>query len=222
MDFKYENEMLEPVHNWLLSNDYLVKNEFVTSWGICDLVGVKFNKNHVKKRIKLGQQNPIGPKHRVFLLENIPDTNDGKSITIKRLKTLLDSRVDEINIEKEINYLLKNNFIISNKMNHFQSINGWKPLHKKIVAIELKLNRIEEAFHQAYNNLVFATDSYVAFPNDVAKRLVNSIRINKFKKTGIGIIGVEKYNCEVLVKCKQSQNINTTIQAHIVERFWRS
>lgn len=42
--FDFEREMAQPVLNWLQQNRLEVKSEFSTPWGICDMVGVQFDR----------------------------------------------------------------------------------------------------------------------------------------------------------------------------------
>lgn len=219
--FKYEREMTAPVISWMKLEGLSVKREFVTSWGICDLVGVRFNKKNVEKRKKQRQFATIGTPSRIKLLNHIPHSDKGISVTFKKLARIISDHYLPEEVEVELNRLKRNRFIDSPKRNHYQSINGWTPLQERIVAIELKLNRIEEAFHQAYNNLAFASESYTAFPIDTAQRLANSKRVDRFYETGIGVIGVNKSNCSVIIPAKiNNENYDLIFQTHCVERFW--
>ena len=95
------------------------------------------------------------------------------------------------------------------------------PLQKKIVALELKINRVNEVLHQAINNLEFADISYAGFPMDVAKRVVEGKKKEKFSEKGIGILGVASQGCKVLLKpTSLKSNANKIMKAYCVERFW--
>ncbi len=47
---------------------------------------------------------------------------------------------------------MNDGFIVRTDTQALQKINGWMPLQKRLVAVELKLSRVEEAISQAVNN----------------------------------------------------------------------
>jgi len=222
MDFKYESEMTELVEDWLSEQDMHVKREYPTPWGICDLVGCSLNKNKVRKRIKLGQKRPIGSQFRVLLLSYIPDIEQKKSISFSKLYKQFESFLDKSFVENELNKLIKNKFVQEVKNGVFQKLNGWFPLHKRIVAVELKMARISEVISQACGNLEFADESYIGLPHDKAKRLFASGDKRKLEEKGIGIIGVYKTGIRVFLRSKFKGNSNSVSAMHCAERFWRT
>jgi hypothetical protein len=68
------------------------------------------------------------------------------------------------NLERDLRALIADRFVVVKKNGSFQKVNGWAPLHQRIVAVELKLRRISEALSQGLSNRTFATESYVALP----------------------------------------------------------
>lgn len=117
--------------------------------------------------------------------------------------------------------LVKDRFVHPAGDETFCKLNGWMPLHKRLLAVELKLTRIDDALHQAINNLGFADESYVVLPTDVAKRLTKSKRMPDFDERGIGILAVTPDGCRrVLPPRKQKPSTTNTTQAYSVERFW--
>ena len=66
--FKAEANMMKPVLQWMQSLNLAVKSEFITPWGMCDLVGVGFRKGNVKRRQKLRQTRAINSMRRAALL----------------------------------------------------------------------------------------------------------------------------------------------------------
>jgi hypothetical protein len=222
MTFRYESEMTKPVENWLLSHDMLVKREYPTPWGICDLVGCSFNKNKVRTRLSLGQKQPIGSHFRVLLLSYIPDIDKGNPITFKELYKEFESFVDESLIKEQLHRLTKDKFIKEVRSGVFHKINGWFPLHKRIIAVELKLTRISEVISQACSNLEFADESYVGLPYDNAKHLFLSREGRQLNEKGIGIIGVNKSGIKVFLRSKSNGDSNPVSVMHCAERFWRT
>jgi len=222
MDFRYESEMTKPVEDWLLSQDMHVKREYPTPWGICDLVGCSLNRVKVKKRLSLGQRRPIGSQFRVLLLSLIPDVEQQTSISFSELYRQFESFLDESFVENELAKLIKGKFVEEIHFGVFQKLNGWFPLHKRIVAVELKLARIPEVLIQARSNLSFADESYVGLPYDRAKSLFASRDKKQLEEKGVGIIGVRQEGAKVLLRSKFRGNSNPVLSMHCADRFWRT
>lgn len=220
--FRLEHEMSSCAARWLTQQGLSIKAEFRTRWGICDFVGVAFDPARVRERLALGQQHPIGSELRVLLLNAIPDRDTGKSAHLLNLVQSFSDLLTGSELETEIAQLAQRKFLVWTRSGKLQKVNGWAPLHRRIVAVELKLHRVEDALNQAKNNLAFATHSYVALPNDVAARIACTSRRRLFCNSGIGLLSVGKSGCEVVVPAKKSAEIDPILQTHCVERFWRS
>ena len=221
MSFAYEREMVEPAARWLRAQGLMVKREFPTPWGICDLVGCSLNKNKVRTRLRLRQTKPIRSQLRVHLLSLIPEQETGDSVGVEDLYRAFEPYLDKERIEREVQRLVKDRFVHPAGDETFCKRNGWMPLHKRLIAVELKLTRIDDALHQAINNLGFADESYVALPTDVAKRLIKGKRRPDFNEKGIGILAVSPDTCRrALPPRKQEPSTTNTTQAYSVERFW--
>jgi len=221
MSFQYEREMVGPAMRWLRKQGLMVKSEFPTPWGICDLVGCSLNKHKVKKRLALRQRQPIRSELRVHLLSLIPEKDEGKSVSVDDLYRVFEPYLDKERIEVELQRLAKGRFVRSAEVGMFYKVNGWMPLHKRLVAVELKLSRVDDALHQAINNLEFAHESFAAFPVDVVRRIVTGRRKADFQAEGIGVVAVAPEGCRVLLRpaARHPRN-DTTMQAYCVERFW--
>src|SRR5258706_14928200 len=189
--------MAKPVHQWLRRQHLLIKSEYVLPWGICDLVGLSFNQKQVAKRLSYRQHRPIGPLQRIDLLRHIPDQESGSAITINCLLKLAEEGEVGYPFERDLQILIANRFIAATKNGSLQKLNGWMPLHERIVAVELKLYRISEAISQALSNRAFATESYIALPGQIAERFLRSARHPEFRQTGIGVLGVTRTTCRV-------------------------
>jgi hypothetical protein len=221
--FKYEYQMVKPAEKWLSSQGLTTKTEFPTPWGICDLVGCSLIKKKIKQRIRLGQINPIGSQLRVMILSEIPDEKEGESIAIgELLKRFTPQFLNKDRVSLELDRLKKDRFVQITPNGEFQKRNGWIPLHKRIVALELKLTRIKDALHQATCNLEFASESYVGVPIQIAQHLETK-RISDFVEKGIGLVGISRNECKVFVKPNTAKSHHSDIaQIHCVERFWRT
>jgi hypothetical protein len=222
MQFEYEYQMFKPAEAWLKSKGLMVKREFPTPWGICDLVGCSFNKRSVNKRLRLGQKKPIGSHFRTMLLSHIPNENEAQPIEPARLIGMFSEFFDEERIISELNRLDKDKFIQRTQFGSLYKLNGWMPLHKKLVALELKLSRIQDVLQQAISNLEFANESYVGLPMENARRLLRSSIVSSFAKNSIGIIGLNAEGHQVFRSARRNAyGIDPILQTHCAERFWR-
>lgn len=222
--FQRECEMVRSTAYWMKSVGMTVKSEFVTPWGICDLVGLVFNPDKVDQRLRLQQTKPVGSIVRAALLLQIPDVDTRKSITLdillKRCATSLPRDV----VEYETARLVDDNFVVAGPRGRLQKVNGWFPLQDRFVAVELKLSRIEEAMHQARNNLGFACESYVGLPSEVADRVARRpSRWNRYFEAGVGLLSVQRRTCKVLVPAQPNRtSTDPAVQLYCAEKFWRT
>ena len=169
MTFDYEHQMVKLAEHWLSSLGLATKREFSTPWGICDLVGCSMNDKSVKQRLALGQTKPIGPQIRVMILSRIPDKTEEGSIGLRSLHREFSGFLNENRVALEVDRLVKDKFVQITPEGFFKKLNGWMPLHKRLVALELKLTRINDALHQAISNLEFANEAYVGIPLEIGK-----------------------------------------------------
>jgi hypothetical protein len=222
--FAKESEMTASVARWMSSSGMTAKSEFVTPWGICDLVGVRFNRENVARRVELGQTRAVSSITRALLLLRIPDSETGTSITFQRLVQSCEGSIPEETVLRETCRLIADRFVVRSSRRQLQKINGWMPLQDRMVAVELKLSRIDEALRQALNNLGFADESYVALPADVAKRVAGRMsRWPKFVDAGVGLLSVTPRRSRVLVPARNVENWrNKAVQIYCVEKFWSS
>lgn len=133
------------------------KAEFVTPCGICDFVGVRLNSKKVAHRVKLKQPRALLSITRVVLLLQIPDVESNESIGLERLIRKCAPSIPEKVVRDETSRRIADRFVVRSSRNRLQKINGWMPLQERIVAVELKLSRVDEALRQAVNNLVPAS-----------------------------------------------------------------
>jgi len=222
--FKREAKMVAPVTRWMRSAGLAIKAEFVTPWGICDLVGLSFNKEKVQHRLNLRQKKSIGSITRAALLLSIPDEEEKKTTSLSKLLREYALVVPDQIIIRELERLIADHFVVRSKRGRLHKRNGWMPLQNRLVAIELKLSRIEDVMAQARNNLDFAEESYAALPFEIAKRVAaNYKRWSDYFDDGVGLLGVKKNSCEVLLAAKvKTSTHNNAIQLYSVEKFWRT
>lgn len=215
--------MTPAVSTWLDTQGLAVKREFILPWGVCDLVAAGLNESRVEKRLELGQRRAIGPLSRVGLLLTLPDVESGRGVTVRRLREMFDGFFSADEIDAELAVLEANRFVYRRGSGSFQRANGWMPLHERMVAIELKRERVDEALCQARRNKEFTWESYVALPTRVAERVCNTKKRCDFESAGVGLLGVGRSEVRTLLAPRQSGGApDRAIEAYCVERFWRS
>ena len=223
--FARESGMAGPVVRWMKRIGMTaVRSEFVTPWGICDLVGLAFNRGNCDHRIRLGQTRAIGSIIGATLLMQIPDEASGRSITREKLAREFAPTIAEEVVREQTDRLIAGNFVQSVSRGRLQRANGWYPLQDRLVSVELKLSRIEEAMRQALDNLGFAEESYVALPSAVALRVAASrARWSRFFDAGVGLLAVTSRICTVLVPACEARHLrDDVVQFYCVEKFWRT
>ena len=218
MSFRYERDMVGPAKAWLESRGLLTKREFPTPWGICDVVGCSLNRRNADRRIRLGQTTPIGSFARVRLFCMMPDQ---EPVDIKALCRIAKDVLRRDELLQGIQHLIVKRFVQVTNDGEFLKRDGWVPLKKRIVAVELKLDRISDALNQAIGHLAFADESYVGLPWSLAKRVSEGRKKEEFTHSGIGILGVKPDQCEVMLRACDRSQASPIAQAHCVERFWK-
>jgi hypothetical protein len=222
--FAKESDMAASAADWLKNCGMIVKSEFVTPWGMCDLVGLRFNAKNVAHRLHQKQTRSVGSITQAALLLQIPDVESNEWTTLNRLIRQHAPAIPRDILSEEINHLISNRFVVPSHRGRLQKINGWLPLQDQFIAVELKLSRIEEAIRQALNNLGFADESYVGFPSEVAERVAaNLSRWHAFFNDGIGLLSVGRQECKVLVAARKAHDYaDKALQLYCVEKFWRT
>lgn len=222
--FRLESDMASSVTRWLSNAGLQVRPEFITPWGICDLVAIEFRPEGVSHRLNLRQFKPVSSITRAALLLRVPDVETTKSVSMCKLAKDFATSLSASVIAAEVERLVADRFLIRTNRGGLQKLNGWMPLHERLIAVELKLKRVEEAFQQANRNLGFADESYVAFPMQLAERLaVEPERWSRYFENGVGLLGVTRRTCKVLVAARASkQSRDSAVQLYCVDKFWRS
>ena len=222
--FDSETNMSKPAARWMLSQGLIVKSEFITPWGFCDLVGLSFNEGKVRKRRQLGQKRAVSNFTQAVLLFAIPDSTSVKRVTRRSLVQEFTPTISEDSIIRFTDELIDSGFVDVGPRDRLIRVNGWVPLHKRLVAVELKLLRVEEVMSQALSNLGFADESYVGLPRDVAVRVAEKrTRWTSFFNKGVGLLAVGRRDCHVLIPSRARQpHPDRIVQFCCTEKFWRS
>lgn len=219
--FRFESEMKDPVTQWCLSRGFSVKNEFQTQWGVCDVVACSLDPEKVGRRGVSKKKRKLNSHLRISILLSIPAKRAKRSISFQEIWLRYKQYYDENEINQELSTLLNDGFVAQNKEGKYHRIDDSYPLHSNLVAIELKLSRISDAIIQAHNNLLFADESYVGLPIDVAREIrADSERKREIVENGIGLLGVDKDDCHVLIDApKSAHHKNRVFQIQYSESF---
>lgn len=220
MCFRREAEMSAAVQAWLESMSMEVRREFRLPWGYCDLVGCSLHGQRARRRLRQGQVAPI--RHAlaldVFLCLPSPESGPGK--TLSDLVGVYRGTLNERVLAEAVEWLLGSGYAKGAPCTGLWSIDGWLPLHRRLVAVEMKLDRVAEALAQAQSNLGFATESYVALPSPVCGRLRASGALAEFRAAGIGLLAVSDAGCRVLARAERNVPSMAFAQARCAETFW--
>lgn len=220
--FKYETEMSAPAKRWLASLGLTVKSEFALPWGICDLVGVELNSDRVQGRLALGQIATISSPARISILQEVPDKDTGRR---RRVGTLIRNwalvaprRV----VEQHVEWLVQHGFVERTGPGTIQRLNGWEPLHRRLITLELKMERAAEALRQAEAHRAIGGEAFVGLPGIQAEAVAESPRqVEQFRSAGVGLLAVDHRSCRMLLAARCFAPSNRTAQMHCLERFWR-
>lgn len=215
--FALESQMLTPVLTWVNDHGLLAKGEYETPWGICDVVGCKIDAERAQLRRSLGQRQSVGSLFRMNLLSKIPDVEQA-SVTFDELREEVGDLIDTNELVRHVAVLKGRKFVVEED-GRLAKVNGWMPLHSRVVSVEMKLKRFSEVIAQARANLSLTPDSYIAIPEPDALRLVAK-KESELKDIGVGVLAVNPYRAyEALAPVSPSQR-NNTYSAHCAERFW--
>jgi len=222
LQFRSEQEMTDPAEAWLGSQGLMTDREFATPWGICDLVGCAIDPARAAKRIALGQTSILSSPLAAAILLEIPDVQAGTSIRTQTLLARLGAVHGEAAVTAQLERLKRNRFAHITSRGTLQRRNGWVPLRQRLVAVELKIDRVSDALHQATNNFWFADESYVGLPMRIAERLVGSQSAKEFRRARVGILGVGRRHCRLLLDSGSWNSArNPVLEMCFTDRFWR-
>ncbi len=132
MPFRLEKEMAAPVSRWLCAQGLVVKHEFKTQWGICDVVACELDPEKVSIRVRQRQSKSLGTANRVFVHQRLPDAEvSRRGISVDRLQQILNFSQPE-KLKSELEKLVASGHAKRTAGGCFLKVNGWAPLHKKI------------------------------------------------------------------------------------------
>jgi hypothetical protein len=136
-----EAHLAGTVLRWLSGQGLLVQmEEFVTPWGVADVLGIRFNIDRVQARIAARHLDPVLDTYAVQLLLSLPVDGRAKRISdvARKFEPLLGSDL----FESAVRSLVRKRFVVQEGASLARRTN-WMPYHEQLIAVELKLRRID-------------------------------------------------------------------------------
>jgi hypothetical protein len=215
-----EAHLAGTVLRWLCEQGLLVQmEEFVTPWGVADVLGIRFSIDRVQARIAAGHLDPVGDAHAVQLLLSLP--TGGKSRRISDVARKFEPLFGPALFERAVRNLMRKKFVVQDGVSLVRRTD-WMPYHEQLVAVELKLRRVDEALAQARRHKAITAESYVGMPAVIAERVAFTERRADFEAAGVGLISVQDSACEVLIPPDFSaETVIEAQQLSAAEACWR-
>lgn len=219
-----ESALAPPLLRWLAAQKLHVRREVATAVGTADMVACAIRSERIRDRIGLGQRRPLGSALRCHIWHQIPDAVTGSSVSFAELRRRYEHLVEFERIRFELARLARDHFVQISDEGDIQKLNGWHPLHDRLVAIEMKLARFEEATAQATNYAAFADEVYVAAPLPALTRWLTCGGRYLLQDRGIGALGVTASRVLPLLSPPHRTVHPSTeyLRTSVVERFWDS
>jgi hypothetical protein len=103
-----------------------------------------------------------------------------------------------------------------------RSFPDWFPIHKKMIAVELKLSDMGGVLLQAFNKASYAEESWIAMPEEYASKCLDKYYYS-INGCGIGVLAVKPEGCQVLQvpRIVHYKSFNFVENAFLSERFWK-
>lgn len=221
--YRVESEMRESVSRWLSQSGMAIRDELQTAIGVCDLVGCRLREPSVRRRRRQRQVSSLGPTRRIAILLSLPEARPRRGgISLDALASKLGHHYSAELLNIELNHLVRARHARVTRTGRYLRVNGWAPLFRRLVAVEMKLRRVEEVLYQAARNRAFAVESYAAMPLEVARRLAEGPWRARFRALGVGLVGVASGECLPLIRAERiRKSADPVLQMHVVERFWQ-
>ena len=223
--FERESHMKPIVRAWMESKGLTVKEEFPSHVGICDLAGCRLRRAAMAARVREGQLKAIGPLVRVHIWEHIPNDGEHRTVSVAALVSLHHGLLSHERVLQELGRLEQRGFIRRTSAGTYQKVNGWHPLHARLVAVELKLRDWQNALRQAARYFVCVDESYVALPEEQVDVALGADGGALFRKSGVGLLAVTGGGrVRTVMKSYWRRRRTRSERApvtHAAERFWR-
>src|SRR5215204_2271046 len=94
--------MTASVARWMESRGLLVRPEFQTPWGPCDLVGCSIHVPRARLRLSHGQTKQIGSPQKAMVILHSPDVEQASSATVAELASRLEGIMTKNEVESAV------------------------------------------------------------------------------------------------------------------------
>lgn len=198
--FKLEKEMREPVKAWLEDQGCTVRYEVYLPWGYCDMVGIELDEGKINLRRTARQFTRLSENQISYLLK-MPRGG----CYVEDLADIARRWYDSYGFKDMVKKLRKRRLLDAEERDGSLWLTpdiGWLPFHRKIIAVELKLNDAAGVLNQADNHRVFANETWAAMPEGRILRMRSDTR-NRFEGAGVGLLSVTPDGCEVEIEPHQ-------------------
>lgn len=216
-----EEDLVSMLERDYVKEGYLAKRELGVGYGIADLVLVKkdlVDSSNCSTRINYNQVSTIPNVDYFKILKKIPDIHsDGAPVSTSCI-------VEEVRLSKAfvqynaLKYLTENKFVLEISKNRYYKVNGWLPIAREVVAVEVKLKDWRRGYRQANRYKSFAHKVFLALPSSEAKK----VDIDVLKECNVGLISyfAGENKKKILYAPRAEKVLNSHMCARALEYFW--
>lgn len=199
-ELRLESQLESSAWRWLRGFADISVDQFQTPWGIADLFAVKCDFDRVLMRRDLGQNVASTNDQDVMVLLAIPELMSAERTDERRLAKKFSYLLGETKVRSIIAALRRRKLIKVDADGAICRNTPWLPFHKQMWAIELKLQRVDEALAQARRHLKITPYSYVGLPPQIAERTAISAKAEDFRESGVGLLSISATECSALIE----------------------
>jgi hypothetical protein len=199
-ELRLETQLESSVWRWLREFADISVDQFQTPWGIADLFAIKCDFDRVLARRDLGQNIASTNDQDLMVLLAIPELTSGKRTDVQRLEKEFSFLLGEAKVRSIVAALRRRKLIAVDSDGRICRNTPWLPFHKQMWAVELKLDRVDEALAQANRHLKITPYSYVGLPPLIAEKTANSRKAQDFRESGVGLLSISPEHCSTLIE----------------------
>jgi len=210
-EMPYESEsdlvavLMDNVHEFVEATEHFVVTEEVRiGAGIVDVLLAVPQVGPLRYRLQRAQEDATALDiHHLLVMSHLYYHRPLKARTIAK-RTLL----DEENTKRILDHLSGYGYVECPSGHTFVRSPHFAPYFERLVCIEAKLNKWEEALAQAVRNRLFATDSYVALDASRCRAAVRRLDIFQEANVGLAIAKSSSESVEILFRPRTSRPLS--------------
>jgi len=182
-------------------------------------MGVEWDIDQVLLRRNSGHLVAVESDQAVSVMLSVPD-GAGSVSRASLLEEFTDS-LGERRLNEVLQTLLRRKLLREDETGAYTRSTPWMPFHRKLIAVELKLKRVEEVLNQAKRHLTITPHSFVALPPAIAARLAASSKADEFRLAGVGLVAASNGTCEELIAPSFSgERLDRVFEIAAAEKCW--